>query len=149
MEMDPTPGYRFASWADGYGDVHCVPDLSTLRRTSWLEHSALVICDVHDEKTEALAAVAPRSILRKQIEHAHALGLEPMGGTELEFFVLRETYESAERKNFDRLEPFGWYIEDYHSCRARGRGAGRCDPPPPAPQGAGRDLGEWGRGSTR
>src|SRR5262249_61760055 len=22
MEMDPVPGYRFASWADGYGDVH-------------------------------------------------------------------------------------------------------------------------------
>src|SRR6186713_2361645 len=39
MDMDPTPGYRFASWADGYGDVHCVPDLTTLRRASWLERT--------------------------------------------------------------------------------------------------------------
>src|SRR5579871_3398900 len=36
MEMDPVPGYRFASWEAGYGDLHAVPDLSTLRQTSWL-----------------------------------------------------------------------------------------------------------------
>src|SRR5262245_43183257 len=86
MEMDPTPGYRFASWADGYGDVHCVPDLATLRRAPWLERTALVLCNVYDEKTEELAAVAPRSILERQVRRAHALGYEPMAGTELEFF---------------------------------------------------------------
>lgn len=114
MEMDPTPGYRFASWADGYGDVHCVPDMATLRRASWLEHTALVLCDVYSEKTNELATVAPRSILKQQIQRAHALGYEPMAGTELEFFIFRETYESAAQKNFDNLEHFGWYIEDYH-----------------------------------
>jgi glutamine synthetase len=40
-----------------------------------------------------------------------------MGGSELEFFVLRETYESAHRKGFDNLEPFGWYVEDYHTLQ--------------------------------
>jgi glutamine synthetase len=117
MEMEPTPGYRFASWAEGYGDVRCVPDMTTLRRASWLERTALVLCDVHDEKRDALAAVAPRTILRHQLQRAHALGLEPMAGTELEFFVLRETYESAHRKGFDQLETFGWYIEDYHTLQ--------------------------------
>jgi glutamine synthetase len=117
MEMDPTPGYRFASWQDGYGDVRCVPDMATLRRASWLEHTAIVLCDVHDEKKDDLCAVAPRTILRRQLQRAHALGLEPMAGTELEFFVLRETYESAHEKGFDRLEPFGWYIEDYHALQ--------------------------------
>ena len=31
MEMNPVPGYRFASWERGYGDVHLVPDPATLR----------------------------------------------------------------------------------------------------------------------
>src|SRR5689334_9833927 len=51
MEMDPVPGYRFANWESGYGDFHLVPDLATLRPASWLEKSALVLCDVKDEKT--------------------------------------------------------------------------------------------------
>src|SRR5262249_28577934 len=46
MEMEPVPGYRFASWERGYGDFHLVPDLGTLRVASWLEKSALVLCDV-------------------------------------------------------------------------------------------------------
>ena len=45
MEMEPVDGYDFASWAQGYGDVHLVPDLSTLRRCSWLDRTALVLCD--------------------------------------------------------------------------------------------------------
>ena len=114
MEMDPVPGYRFASWAEGYGDVHCVPDLNTLRRATWLERTALVLCDVYDEASDALAEVAPRTILKRQMDRAAAAGVRPMGASELEFFVLRETYESAQRKSFENLEPFGWYIEDYH-----------------------------------
>ena len=117
MEMDPVPGYRFASWADGYGDIHCVPDLTTLRMATWLERTALVLCDVYDEERETLVDVAPRTILKRQLERAAAAGVRPMGASELEFFVLRETYESAHRKGFDNLEPFGWYIEDYHTLQ--------------------------------
>lgn len=117
MEMDPVPGYRFASWADGYGDMRCVPDLNTLRRATWLDRTALVLCDVHAEASEALVEVAPRTVLKRQMERAAAAGVRPMGASELEFFVLRETYESAQRKSFENLEPFGWYIEDYHALQ--------------------------------
>src|SRR5213592_3004264 len=51
MEMEPVPGYRFASWELGYGDFHLVPDLGTLRLASWLDKTALVLCDVKSEKT--------------------------------------------------------------------------------------------------
>src|SRR5919206_1933847 len=68
MEMEPVPGYRFANWELGYGDVHLVPDLSTLRLASWLEKTALVLCDVKSEKTHKPVEVAPRSMLRKQID---------------------------------------------------------------------------------
>jgi glutamine synthetase len=114
MEMDPVPGYAFASWADGYGDVHAVPDLSTLRRAAWLERTAIVLCDIFDEETGAPVEVAPRTILRRQVERARNMGFVPKAGTELEFFLLRDSHEAAAAKNFEGLEPFGPYVEDYH-----------------------------------
>jgi glutamine synthetase len=117
MEMDPVPGYRFASWEKGYGDVRCVPDLTTLRSASWLDRTALVLCDVYEEPGEALVAVAPRTILKRQLERAAAAGYAAMGASELEFFILRETYETAQEKGFDRLDTAGWFIEDYHTLQ--------------------------------
>jgi glutamine synthetase len=117
MEMDPVPGYRFASWEKGYGDVRCVPDPATLRRATWLERSALVLCDVYEDRGEDLVSVAPRTILKRQLARAAADGYVVMGASELEFFILRETYETAERKGFDRLETAGWFIEDYHTLQ--------------------------------
>src|SRR5438105_8849254 len=77
MEMDPVPGYRFANWELGYGDFHLVPDFNTLRPASWLEKSALVLCDIKDEKTHELVSVAPRSILRRQVEAARKMNFQP------------------------------------------------------------------------
>jgi glutamine synthetase len=119
MEMDPVPGYRFTSWAEGYGDMRCVPDLSTLRRASWLERTALVLCDVLEEEGDAQVAVAPRTVLQRQVERAAAAGVRVMTATELEFFVLRDSFATAEKKHFHDLEPFGWYAEDYHTFQGR------------------------------
>ena len=33
--MDPIPGFKFANWERGFGDVHLVPDLSSLRIAAW------------------------------------------------------------------------------------------------------------------
>lgn len=117
MEMDPVPGYQFTSWSKGYGDIHCIPDLSTLRRTAWLDRTALVLCDVFSEDDNALVEVAPRTILKRQVERAAAAGMRAKGASELEFFILRETYESAQAKGFQNLESFGWYVEDYHTLQ--------------------------------
>ena len=114
MEMTPVPGYRFANWEKGYGDVHLVPDLVTLRVASWLERTAMVICDVHDEKSNKPVPVAPRSMLRKQVERAAEGGYAAMASSELEYYVFRDSYRDAARKGFAGLEPAGWYLEDYH-----------------------------------
>ena len=68
MGMNPVAGYQFANWERGYGDVHLVPDMETLRIASWLDRTAMVICDVADQKTHDKVAVAPRSILRRQLD---------------------------------------------------------------------------------
>src|SRR5215510_10517845 len=113
MEMDPTPGYAFASWATGYGDLHATPDLATLRRAAWLERSAIVLCDVAREG-EGAVAVAPRQVLRRQLERAAARGLFPLIGSELEFFLFREDYAQARAKGWRGLVHGHHYVEDYH-----------------------------------
>ena len=113
MEMDPVPGYELASWERGYGDFALQPDLATLRRIPWLEATALVLCDVgwHDGSP---VAPSPRQVLRAQVERAEALGFTPMIGSELEFFLLKETYEEAHTQGYENLTPSVPYILDYH-----------------------------------
>lgn len=114
MEMDPVPGYQFTSWEQGYRDAWGCVDWDTLRRASWLEKSALVLCDVRDEHTDEPVSITPRAILRRQIERAKAAGFVPMGAAELEFFVFAETFDTAREKHYHDLQTFGGYIEDYH-----------------------------------
>ncbi len=113
MEMDPVPGYEIASWERGYGDFNLAPDLSTLRRIPWLEATALVLCDVEWGDGSPVRP-SPRQVLRAQVERARALGFEVMVGSELEFYLLRETYEEAHAKGYRDLTPSVPYILDYH-----------------------------------
>jgi glutamine synthetase len=117
MEMNPVAGYRFASWERGYGDFHLVPDLATLRLATWLPRTALVLCDVHDAKTEVRVTVAPRSILRAQIERLAKIGLGAQAASELEYYLFRDSYRDAAHKGWRDLEPAGWYLEDYHALQ--------------------------------
>jgi glutamine synthetase len=113
MEMEPVPGYALASWERGYGDFGLQPDLATLRRLPWHEATALVLCDVqwHDGTP---VAPSPRQVLKRQVERARTLGYEPMFGSELEFFLFRESYAEAHAKHYSDLTPSVPYILDYN-----------------------------------
>lgn len=114
MEMEPVPGYEFANWELGYGDVHLVPDLSTLRTAAWLDRTALVLCDVADSTDHTPVAAAPRTILRRQVDAAAARGLTSMAATELEYYLYRSSYRDAAASGYTQMEAAGWYLEDYH-----------------------------------
>lgn len=114
MEMEPVPGYSFASWELGYGDFHLVPDFDSLRTASWLERSAFVLCDLQNEKTHERVSVAPRSVLRRQVEAAKGLGYDTFAASELEHYLFRKSYREAQAQDFRDLSPAGWYLEDYH-----------------------------------
>jgi glutamine synthetase len=113
MEMEPVRGYALASWEQGYGDFRLAPDLATLRRIPWLEGTALVLADVlsHDGRD---VKPSPRRVLKAQVERAEALGYRPMFGSELEFFLMKESYEEAHAKHYRDLTPSVPYILDYH-----------------------------------
>ncbi len=114
MEMEPLPGYAYANWDTGYGDLKAIPDLSTLRIIPWLEKTALVICDVFDEETGELIAVAPRTILKRQLERAKAAGYTVKTGSELEFYLFKDSFEEAADKGYRGMVPHSSYIMDYH-----------------------------------
>ncbi len=113
MEMDPVPGYEIASWEQGYGDFDVRPDMATLRQIPWLEATALVLGDVqwHDGSP---VKPSPRQVLQAQVARAAALGFVPMLGSELEFYLLRETFAEAHAKGYTGLTPSVPYILDYH-----------------------------------
>ncbi len=149
MEMEPVPGYSYANWELGYGDFHMVPDLATLRVAAWLPGSAIVLCDLEDPRTHDLVEVAPRTILRRQLQRAEGLGFTAAAASELEYYLYENSYREAVESKYMALKPAGWYIEDYHLLQGtRGeryhglvrRHLGQSGIPPE------NSKGEWGRG---
>ncbi len=116
MEMEPVPGYELANWEKGYGDFCFAPDLATLRSASWLDRTAMILCDAQHDDGKAVDE-APRTLLRRQVEAAAAQGFDVMAGSEIEYYIFRDSYrEAAERAHHD-LNPAGWYIDDYHALQ--------------------------------
>ncbi len=114
MEMETVSGYKATSWEKGYGDYTMKPDLSTLRKTPWLEGTALVICDVLDHHTHAEVPHSPRAILKKQVQRLEAMGMKAFMATELEFFLFDQTYDDARMSGYRDLQLASGYNEDYH-----------------------------------
>ncbi len=98
------PGYGFTGWDKGYPDFLSVPDLSTLRLYAWFPRTAIVFADARSLAGDPVA-VAPRNILKRQLERAAKLGLTPHFASELEFYLLKETPDTAHQKGFTNLLP--------------------------------------------
>ena len=95
--------------------MRAAPDLTTLRRVAWLPGTALVLCDLFSEPGGEPVEVAPRRLLQRQLAQARELGYTVMGGSELEFYVFNETYDTAREKRLSRAEQSAAaYVEDYH-----------------------------------
>ncbi|HHZ07288.1 MAG TPA: glutamine synthetase [Rhizobiales bacterium] len=113
IDMEPVPGYKAASWSKGYGDFVMKPDLATIRRVPWLEKTALVLNDVLDHNTHEDLPHSPRAILKKQVARLKERGWIGYFASELEFYLLDETYDSARGKHWQNLKSASPYIGDY------------------------------------
>jgi len=113
IDMEPVPGYTAANWGKGYGDFVMKPDLTTLMKATWLEGTAIVLCDVSDHHHEPLPH-SPRAILKHQIERLAAMGYTANAATELEFYLFDDDYRTVHDKGHRNLTTSGYYIEDYH-----------------------------------
>ena len=112
VDMNTVGGYAMSSWERGYGDMVMAPDLNTLRLVPWLEATAMVLCDVQWLDGSPVVA-SPRQVLRAQLDRLADRGLKAYVGTELEFIVFDDTYESAWDKRYRDLTPANQYNVDY------------------------------------
>ena len=86
--------------SSGLPDLVTRIDPSTLKMMPWEPGVAMVIADAFNPDG-SVSEIAPRSILRKVIEQYRALGLTPIVGPELEFYIA-EHDESGWRRAINR-----------------------------------------------
>ena len=101
------------SWETGYGDMTVIPDLKSIKIATWLEKTAIVICDCLDHHGKKPLVHSTRQILKDIIAKANKMGFDPMIGSELEFFLFDQTYDEIHTNNYKTLKETSWYIQDY------------------------------------
>lgn len=112
VDMTPLPGYELTGWHDGYGDLRVIPDLDTIRRLSYLPGTVLVHGDAARPGGKPVQ-VAPRQILRRQLEALAAHGLEARVGIESEFVLYKGTETRVRRAGYRGLRPVAFDNLDY------------------------------------
>jgi len=81
----------------GLPDLITRLDPATLTMMPWEPGVALMIADAFNAD-ESASAIAPRSVLRRVIERYEAIGLTPVVGPELEFYIAQHDDESGWRR---------------------------------------------------
>jgi glutamine synthetase len=118
MEMTTPEGFRLMNWETGYGDWIAEPVWDQLRVLPWLPGTALVLADAVDEETGQEIPIAPRTVLKRQVERARAAGFALKAGSEFEFYVLRDTWQDLADTGWPVPRAFGYYNEDYQLLQA-------------------------------
>ncbi len=90
LDNVPLPGFRWASYDQGYGDMRGVVDPSTIRYLPWVDKTAMVIVDLVDVDTGTPVEVSPRAMLQQQVAVAADSGFTSKVGSEIEFFLFKE-----------------------------------------------------------
>lgn len=112
IECQPIPGYDFMSLEKGFGDFSLKPDFNTLRQASWLTKTAIILCDIELSDHQP-ARMAPRTILKTQLQRLKEHELTAWAATELEFILFKDSYETAWDKAYRGLTPANQYSSDY------------------------------------
>jgi glutamine synthetase len=118
MEMNTPEGFALMNWETGYGDWIADPVWDTMRVLPWLEKTAIVLSDTFTDEGHEEIPVSPRTILKRQVAKAAAMGITVKAGSEFEYYVLKESWEESNRKGWGPPERFGYYNEDYHLLQA-------------------------------
>jgi glutamine synthetase len=117
IDMNPME-LPVASAANGYRDFRMVPDLSTLRRVPWEPHAVIVLCDAYEEGSDELLAVAPRSILRAQLDRAARHDLTFRFASELEFYLASSPHAGADGRRVEEIDRTSLHRMDYNLLQA-------------------------------
>ncbi|MEU9190296.1 glutamine synthetase family protein [Streptomyces sp. NPDC048484] len=112
VDMNPQRGYPLTGWHEGFSDLRVTPDMSTLRRLSYLPGTVLALGDAFHPDGRPVE-VAPRQILSDQLQQLADLGLTAKVGVESEFMLYQGTPAQARRSGYRELTPVSPYNLDY------------------------------------
>jgi len=113
VDMNTLDGYAMTSWEAGYGDMEFVLDMDTLRRTPGQPYSATIQCDLAWLDGRGPVRPSPRDFLKAQSAKAADLGFVALAGTELEFIIFEDSFDSAWDKKYQGLTGANRYNVDY------------------------------------
>ena len=113
VDMNTVSGYAISSWERGYGDMFFDMDLATLRRTPGHPASVTIQSDLTWLDGRGDVVQSPRSVLKRQVGAAEADGFAAYAGTELEFILFEDSYESAWDRRYVGLTGANRYNVDY------------------------------------
>lgn len=113
-DVEQTPGtdVSFAGFHTGWHDFVLIPDIRTLRPYPGTDRTAICIADIADHDGKLLS-VAPRTVLRQQIEEARQLGLDLQMASELEFYLFEGSASDARKRSFQGMTPTTLTRSDY------------------------------------
>jgi glutamine synthetase len=113
VDMNTVEGYAMSSWERGYGDMFFEMDLTTLRHTPGHPASVTIQSDLTWLDGSGDVVQSPRTILKQQVAAAEAEGYAAFAGTELEFMLFEESYDSAWDRRYHGLTGANRYNVDY------------------------------------
>lgn len=113
LDQSPGPAQEYTGHHTGWHDVRLVPDLRTLRPAAWLERTAICVADFAETGSDELVPVAPRTVLRRQVERLDRQGLSARVASELEFALYRGAYDDGRIHGYERLRPTTLARADY------------------------------------
>ncbi len=113
LDQWPGPTQAYTGHHTGWHDVRLVPDLATLRPAAWLDRTAICMADFVELARDDLVPVAPRTILRREMDRTTSDGLRPRVASELEFHLYRGTFDDARSKGYGVLQPTTMARADY------------------------------------
>ena len=90
----------FTGWHTAFPDapVRILPD--TCREVSFEPNTLLFLCEFADKAEE----LCPRGVLRRAVDKARAMGLEPYAALEYEFFLFDETPHTVRENGYRNLK---------------------------------------------
>jgi glutamine synthetase len=113
VDQWPGPVQEYTGHHTGWHDVRLVPDLDTLRPAAWLDRTAICVADFVEMGSDDLVAVAPRTVLRRQVERLSEDELTPQVASELEFALYLGSYDEGRSRGYESLRPTTLARADY------------------------------------
>lgn len=102
-------------WHTGFPDQFLHVDIQTLRTIPWQENMPLLLADFSG--TVAGETACPRSLLKRIVSRAEAMGFVARFAQEFEWFNFKEDAVTAAQKNYQQLSTLSTGMFGYSSLR--------------------------------